>query len=348
MTVEERISRALDDQADAVDVDVARLHDATLRAVRRPRGRRGSRVSVLVGTAVTVAAVLAAVLSGGTPLLDASRTPTPAHRDRADVATAFTCPRQVTVDDGGRRRDDSFLPSLQGGPAGEASRDRAPRYGYVESGRTATLRLGNADGSLASVSRFRRTPDGWDLVTTTKCTGADGGVLLPGRGAGRLGRHATTPYPADGLVDNPGQAVLLDDRASYDVAGLVRHRSLWASPCRPGGTALCLASGTPTGFSALTVHAGPRQQDVTDVFLDPDDSEGRPQAWRLWVVVDAGRTVLDVHATTRSGRDVEAVRRRGPGWVGQVYAVLARKADVDSLTVRVGDLSRTYPVRAIH
>lgn len=346
MNVEERISNALRQEADAVDVDVTRLHAATLRAIRpAPRSRR-SRVLVLVGASVAVlTVVLVAVLVGGTTLFEASRPPTPAQTDRTSVATAFTCPRQLTVDDAGRRRDDSFLPSLTPGrgPAGEASANQAPRYAYVESRGTATLRLGNADGSLASVSRFRRVEADWDLVTTTKCVGADGGVQVPDEGVGRLGEHGTTPYPPDDLVENAGEAILIDDRSSYDVAGLVRHRSMWASPCRSGGTAICMASGTPTNFSSLTVRAGEQPQDITDLLLNPDDSEGMPQPWRLWVVADPGRGVLGVRANTRTGGEIEAVRRRGPSWTGQLYVLLARGADVDSLTVRTTDGSRSYP-----
>lgn len=339
MTVEERVSRALREQAETVDVDVARLHAATVRATRhrRPRPRRGAVVLLLT----TVVALAAAVL-GAAMLIQGSRTEVPSDPvpDRTSVARAFTCPRQITVDDAGRRVDDSFLPSLRGGPAAAATEVGAPRYGYSEAGRTATLRLGNSDGSLASLSTFRRTGDGWDLITTRKCAAADGGVQVPGAGNGRLGVHESTPYPADDMVENPDQAVLIDDRSSYDVAGLVRHRSMWVSPC---GRSLCLASGTPTAMLMDTVRADGLPRDVSSMLVDPDDSEGRPKPWGLWIVADPGRTVVGVHATTRAGREVEAVRHRGPRWSGQVYVVLARAETVATLTVQQVEGSRTYP-----
>jgi hypothetical protein len=340
MTVEERISRALREQAENLDVDVARLHAATLRATRH--GVRRPRRGVLVLVCAAVVAVLAAGMLGTALLVDDSRTPVLSNPapDRTSVAKAFACPRQITVDDAGRRRDDSFLPSLRGGPEAAARQEGAPRYRYSEAGRTATLRLGNADGSLASVSTFRRTDDGWDLVTTTKCAAADGGVQVPSAGTDQLGRHESKAYPPDQMIDSPDQAVLIDDRSSYDVAGLVRHRSLWVSPC---GDRLCLTSGSPTAMLVSKVAFDARPRDVSSMLVDPDDSEGRPKPWGLWILADPGRTVLAVRATTKDGRSIDAIRQRGPGWTGQVYAVLARKAAVDTITVRTVEGSRAYP-----
>ena len=114
MSVEERLARVLHDEVDTLDVDVHRLHARTRvrLGTRPPASPRPSRtwVPLLAGAAVLL------VVAGGLALArpgDAVRTVRPAGTShRGGVAAGFTCPRQVTVVDAGRRRDDSFLPSL--------------------------------------------------------------------------------------------------------------------------------------------------------------------------------------------------------------------------------------------
>ena len=111
--------------------------------------------------------VVLALLVGSAVILQHhwQKTVVPAGTSKEGVSTTFTCPGQITVDDAGRKQDDSFLPSIDGPRdisqerIAQAAADEvgAPRYSYVENGDEATLRLGNADGSLASISTFRRT-----------------------------------------------------------------------------------------------------------------------------------------------------------------------------------------------
>lgn len=345
MSVEERLARALHEEADAVDVDVQRLHARTrsrLDAGARPRPRAGRSWVPLLA----VAAVLL-VVAGGLALDrlgDAVRSLGPAASRRGGVADAFTCPRQVTVDDAGRKRDDSFLPTLEYGPAAAARELGAPRYDYDERGDRATLRLGNADGSLASTARFARTGDRWDLVTTTKCAGQDGGILVPGARPLRLGRRDATPYPARGMADRPDRAVLVDDRSYYDTAGLVHHRTMWASPCEKG---ICLSAGRPTSFIAWTPDhpRGLVPEDVTAVLLPPDDATGRPNPYVLWAVLDPDGSVRDVHGTSTHGPDTAAVRVAGPGWTGRLYLLLQRRDALEEIVVRTTSGPSTYPAR---
>ena len=223
MNTEERLTRALHDEAERVDPDVDRMYAATMRRLTKPGVRRTGEL--LWPLLVTV--VVLALLVGSAVILQHhwQKTVVPAGTSKAGgVSTTFTCPGQITVDDAGRKQDDSFLPSIDGPPHVHVSQDRiaqaaadevgAPRYSYVENGDDATLRLGNADGSLASVSTFHRTPAGWDLVTTTKCAAADGGILVPVDDPLRLGAHGTKPYPARSMIDNPASAVLVDDRST--------------------------------------------------------------------------------------------------------------------------------------
>jgi hypothetical protein len=260
------------------------------------------------------------------------------------VASAFTCPRTVSVDDAGRRTDDSFLPDIDAGPRHAADAEGTPRYDYSSSGNRALLRLGNADGTLASTATFRRHGGEWDLVTTTKCAGAGGSILVPERDPLRLGRRATTPYPGEEMVG--AQAVLVDDRSYYDVAGLVHHRSMWAAPCNQS---LCLASGKPTSMVLDRVPpprgASTEVEDISSMFLPPDDMVGRKNPFRTWVVYDPERRDTLVWGRSASGERVaEAKRITGPRWSGQAFVLLAPAGAVADVVVDTRDGSESTPV----
>lgn len=347
MSVEERVTRALRDEADRIDVDVAALHAATRdRLAPRPRNRLRSAPALAASVAVALVLVggitFATVFRDvGSGLLDTMT----GTSEKGGVARSFTCPRTVTVDDAGRRSDDSFLPHLDAGPRHAADAEGAPRYEYSSSGERAVLRLGNADGTLASTATFRRRGGGWDLVTTTKCVGARGSILVPERDPLRLGRRAATPYPGKKMVG--AHAVLVDDRSYYDVAGLVHHRSMWAAPCNQS---LCLASGQPTSM-VLAEAAPPRGErtkveDITSMFLPPDDMVGRKNPFRAWVVYDPDRRDTGVWAKSARGhRVVDATRIAGPGWTGQAFVLLAPAGAVAEVVVDTRDGSESTPVR---
>jgi len=340
MSVEERLARALSDQAERVDVDVERMYAGTMRRLGRPRARRSGEV---LGPLVVTLAVLALLVGsvvilhqGGLRLLGPSGT-----SKVGGVSTSFSCGGQVRVaDDAGRSQDDSFLPSLDGGPRAAADEAHAPRYSYVEHGDDATLRLGNADGSLASVSTFRRSSAGWDLLTTTKCVADGGGIVVPGQDPLRLGTRETTPYPVGGWVRDPSSAVLVDDRSSYDVAGLAENRTMWASQC---GHRVCLVDGAPTHFVSTEVKSGKAPADITSLLLDPDSMVGRTPTLGLWVVYDANGSLSSVAMRLRDGTTRPAERISGPGWRGQAYLALGRPDQVASVQVRHrGGATTTY------
>ena len=222
--------------------------------------------------------------------------------------------------------------------------ERAPRYDYDETGDRATLRFGNADGSLASAATFARTGDGWDLVTTTKCAGEGGGILVPEADPLRLGRRDFQPYPARRMTEQPDRAVLVDDRGYYDVAGLVHHRTIWASPCDRG---ICLSAGRPDAHVIWTPDhpRGLVPEDLTSLMLPPDDSVGRPNPYTFWMVMDPDGSVLDVHGTSSRDIRTDAVRIEGPGWTGRLYLLLQRKDALDTVVVRTVSGSTSYPAR---
>ncbi len=345
MNVEERLTRALSDQAERIDADVQRMYAGTMRRVAEPRVRRTRE---LLGPLLITVAVLA-LLVGSVAIIQhrGLRVFGPAGTSKAGgVSTSFTCGGQVRVGDAaGRQQDDSFLPSLDSGAQAAADDANAPRYSYVENGDHATLRLGNADGSLASVSTFRRGSAGWDLLTTTKCVADDGGILVPGEGPLRLGTRETTPYPIGSWIRDPASAVLVDDRSSYDVAGLAEHRTMWASQC---GRRICLVDGTPTGFVSTEVKAARAPADITSLLLDPDSMVGRTPSLVLWVVYDADRSLSSVVMRLRDGTTVPAKPISGPGWRGRAYFALGRPDEVQSVQVRHrSGATTTYPAKDI-
>ena len=345
MNLEERLTRALDEQAQRIEADVDRMYAGTMRRLAEPPVRRtGQRLGPWL-----VAVAVLALLVGSVAVIHhrGLRVFGPAGTSKVGgVSTSFTCKGRVRVDDAaGRRRDDSFLPSLDRGPQAAADEAGAPRYSYVEEGDHATLRLGNADGSLASVSTFRRTSAGWHLRSTTKCIAGDGGILVPGDHPLRLGTREATPYPAGSWVRNPASAVLVDDRSTYDVAGLARHRTMWASQC---GRRICLVGGKPTSYVIAEVKSSKAPADITSLLLDPDSMVGRTPSLVLWVVYDADRTLSSVTMRLRDGTTRPAERISGPGWRGRAYLALGRPDEVQSVQVRHRNgASTTYPAKKI-
>ena len=346
MSTEERLSAALHEQADGIDVDVARLHAATRSRLPRSRSPRHGvwlRPAVAVVAVLAVVAGVAAVVRGG----DDPRGVAPAGTIKAGgVASAFTCPGQVVVDDKGREVDDSFLPSLARGPRAAADAAGAPRYSYVRQRDKATLRLGNADGSLASTSGFERVGDAWELRTTTKCAGMDHGILVPVRDPLRLGARHTDPYPSKGLTDGSDLAVMVDDREYYDVSGLVQHRTMWAYPCEK---VFCVSAGRP---DAKIIWTGehpkrPVPEDLSQVFLPPDEATNMRNPYGFWAVYDPQGTVRDVRTSSSSGAGAAAVQVAGPDWPGRLYLLLQPWDEVDAIAVRTAAGTKTYPKAGI-
>ena len=102
MSIEERLTRALEEEADQIEVDVVRLLGVTrgrLTTKLEVRRRRTGR-SVLAAAAVAVIATGA----GGVSLLagDDDPTSTPGT-DSGAVSDDFTCPAQHTIDFATRR-----------------------------------------------------------------------------------------------------------------------------------------------------------------------------------------------------------------------------------------------------
>jgi hypothetical protein len=311
MTVEEHLRDALSAEADALDVDLLRLHAETWeRSAPRSRARRGPALLVaacvllVAGTAVT-----GALLTGLGPGRHADLVTD--RPDRAHVDTSFTCADQRTwrFEDGRSVGDDGFVPDLTGGPAAMARSVGAPRYALDVDQDTATLRLGNTDGTLASRSDFARGPDGWLPVRALTCQG-DGSPLVegPGGDADRLAVRPGTPGAADDPPLRAGDvgpdARLLDRRGYHDVSGLLHDRTVWAAPC---GRRLCLQAGVRDARVTTEVPPGIPPTDATTVFLPPDDMVGIAPPYALVVVHDrdAAVTWRDTAGTEQDAQQID-------------------------------------------
>jgi hypothetical protein len=339
MRVEERLARALHAEADRVWVDIPVLYAGTReRLAARPARRR-------LVPLVAAAAIVLLVLGGlflGTLRRDAAQ---PAHQtSRGQVHNTFSCPHQQTLHYGPGLKDLSFVPGLARGPRWEADQFDAPRFEYEAGDGRATLRLGNADGTLASVSRFRW--DGqWQDVTATRCVGAAGSALVPAARLGVLGRHGFTPWPATALFA-PGPVVLVDDRGHYDPAGLVRHLSMYARPCGPD---VCLASGagmprdpaSPGDSLLMHVRAGV-PEDLSRLILG-GDLPPRSQPYQLWGLTGS----TGFAASLKDGPVLDAQRFAGPTWIRPLYLLLAPRGQVVKFSVTAAHSTMTFtPDRA--
>ena len=289
---EERLTRALHEEAERINTDVERMYSATLRRLTTP--------GVVVPEAV--------LATRGHP----GRACAAGRLGRDPAAPRPRGSRARRHQQGGWRLDELHLRGTdhrrrrrsQAGrlvpaqhrrsAAGAISQERiaqaaadevgAPRYSYVENGDDATLRLGNADGSLASISTFRRTEAGWDLVTTTKCAAGDGGILVPVDDPLRLGARGTQPYPARSMIDNPASAVLFDDRSTYDVAGLSNTARYGPRSAAPGSaSSVAPRTGWCSPRSRRRSHPG----TSPFCFSTPTTIVGRARSLVLWVIFGA-------------------------------------------------------------
>ncbi|MGA9747683.1 MAG: hypothetical protein WBQ50_09560 [Nocardioides sp.] len=331
MSVEQRLRKALADEAEAHDVALTALYVATRdrvhsRTVRTAASRRVPRVAtVLVACAALLAVVgVGAALMGGPPARDES-----VSAVDGGVSTTFTCPRQRTIALDGSSDDDSFIPSLDDGAASTAGMVGAPRYRVQVEGDRAFLLLGNGDGSLASRSEFARD-DGWRPVRASVCTG-ETSILLPGSDDADLTRREIPAFALGDPLTEGAAGVELDVRAYYDSAGLVRRQGMRVGAC---GKRLCIDIGVRDSYVAARVGPGATPRDLTDAFLPPDEMVGKAAPYTFTVVPDRAAALAGVTWTGTDGevRDVEATTV--PGGDGRAWFVLAPAGDLALVSVR--------------
>lgn len=325
--IEDRLTEALGREAEALDVDARRLLAATRE---RLPGRRAHRRTPLV-LAASAAALVAAVAGVGLGI-DRLGGDDRVASDRP-VDTVFACPEQQAVDLSGAQ--DEFVPDLRDQtPAQVAKENHAPRWRFDEDGDSARLYLGNADGTLGSVSSYTRRDDTWVLSQSTVC--GNGSPATPTSDGLRLGVRDTEPHPPQNALatgDRGLTPVLVDDRSVYDYSGLVtRHRSLYVAPC---GARFCWSSGQPGSAITTQSPTGSRDargglRDLSGIFFLADDMVGRDQPFVFLAIPDQpGATAFEVTA----GSEVySGARLTDPSWGGR--AVWVALAPYDGSSVR--------------
>lgn len=325
--IEDRLKEALGQEAESREVDASALLAATRQRLPVRRARRRAPVA-LVASAAALAVAVAGVGLGIDRLGGDDRV-----ASDGSVATVFTCPEQQDVDLSGAQ--DEFVPDLRDrSPAQVAEENGAPRWRFTEDGDTARLYLGNADGTLGSLTTYTRADGAWVMARSTVC--GNGSPATPTSDGLRLGVRDTEPHPPQNALatgDRGLTPVLVDDRSVYDYSGLVtRHRSLYVAPC---GARFCWSSGQPG--SAITTQsptgygderAGLR--DLSGIFFLADDMVGRDQPFVFLAIPDQpGATAFEV---TAGSQDYSGARLTDPGWGGR--AVWVALAPYDGSSVR--------------
>lgn len=331
MNVEDLLTRTLAAEAEERDVDLVELHRRVLdRLPETPRRRRTPWI------AVAAAAVLATGTVVGLALVNSGEE-SARFVDEASgrVDRDFTCP-VVNEIDFLTTTDDGFLPDLSegNGPADVARFEKAATYDFDVDGSRATLRLGNPDGTLGSITTYALVDGVWQMRTAQVCAGVDDLPLAPVRDVLRLGRHGVDPWPAAAFFGNVGlPAAFVDDRPSYNLAGVLEgHRSMYVQPCERGGW--CWVSGEPHAYLssqrlAPSSETG-RPLDVSNFLVNPDMMVGRENPFGLWAYDTEQPGAFS--ALLRDGSVVAATELALPEWGGRrVLVVLARRADVVSL-----------------
>lgn len=334
MTLERMLADALREEAEARDVDVARMWVGTRdRLEPSPVGRRRRWPVVAAAAAAAAVVVGVGLVAGSTG--DGGRMILPAgDPDRAregEVADEFTCPEQV-VHDWTRPEtvvDEHFVASLQGGLEFQARGYDVPRYELEVDGDRAFASFGNSDGSLALRSEFHQEDDEWVRFRSEVCAGEDGSVAVPVEEPLELRNHlGDEPFRPTRLSGR--DPVLLDHRAFYDHVGLVRPRSLYAGAC---GDSVCISSVRGGGDGTSTrIRPNGRPHDVSFSFLPNDSSDWRTRPHGMWAVYDRDGDVEDV-TFSRGNTVFRAERITSDSWPGTLHLVVAPFEDLTGITV---------------
>jgi hypothetical protein len=339
MRFEQMLADALREEADSRPVDVDDLWERTQASLDERATAPRRRLPVLAAAAAAVMVVAAGGAALGQLFAPEDPPLTTAEGEPAEggVDEEFTCPEQITHDWTRPETvtDDYFVASLRGGPAEQARIRDAARYEYDEQGDRASLRFGNADGSLATVSEFRREGDEWVRFRTDLCTGKDGSIAVPLDDEWELRpRGARADAQERGAAGVSGAGVLVDSRSYYDNAGLVRTRTLHAVPCDQRGMCLTSTEDAEASTSIATLGTGRRLWDLSWIFM-PFEERPVSRPYGFWALYDAVPTELGrLSATLRDGSTVDAEIYDNPtGSGGTLYLLLAPFGEVESLTV---------------
>lgn len=334
MRIEQKLADALREEAETRDVDVDALWHRTRDRLheQEPLRRRRGPVFAAAAAAVALAVGGLAVAELAGPEQPEPAAPGEGRTVEGGVDDSFSCPEQITHDWTRPETvtDDYFVASLRGGPARQAELHRAARYEFEEDGDRAFLRFGNADGTLATLSEFRRVDGEWARYRTDVCVGRNGSVAVPTRHPLDLGNAADVPYDPKGVA--PRRASLVDSRFYYDTVGLVRVRSIWANAC---GRSMCLSSGDEGGLrSTFRIASGEVPTDASALFLPTGEIPERHNPYGFWVVYNGESRVTSVIAYDRDGQVVGSTAGKYVGgWGGDLKFVVAPFDEVATIEI---------------
>ena len=319
MSIEERLTRALEEEADQIEVDVVRLLGVT-------RGRLTTKLDVRrrrTGRSVLAAAAVAVIATGaaGVSLLTGDDDPTSTPgTDSGAVSDDFTCPAQHTIDFATDDQDEFLASELDelGGPRKFAEEYDAPRYEFV-----ASRRPGDPPPRERRriIGQHHDLPQGRRRLGTRHRAGVHRRRRQPGRSDGRRAEARPARESSHGRAtkmlsgDEIRTGVFIDDRPTYNYAGIIdTHRSIWVTPC---GNRMCWNSGRPDSsvFAHWPPDDGPAVRDVSGIFFLPDDMVGRVNPYGMWSVYDRQGAVESLfgHAARRDSADRPAIHKSGLG-----------------------------------
>lgn len=127
--------------------------------------------------------------------------------------------------------------------------------------------------------------------------------------------------------------VLVDDRNLYDGAGLLRHRSIYAAPCGDRACVWALSSPTSGINDRVPARANRGPQDLSSLFLPPDDTVTRTNPYGFWVLYDPENAVRGLAARDAEGNEVADQVQTGPPWSGTLHLLLARTDQTEKVLV---------------
>jgi hypothetical protein len=234
------------------------------------------------------------------------------------VADDFACPSTIPYDFGSG--DSALEGAAWDGPRAFADRLGAARFELVGGPGATVLRLGNEDGSLASLNTMHRDGPGWVLDDMTACYGR-GNMLVPAPNHAELGQHGSAPWPAESIVGDAAEAALVDDRSYFNAAGLVMHRSIYAFRC---GEEICLTATDGDFLRSQTVTGDGIPEDLTDFFLPDQPLQDEPPPYSFLAVYDHDDSLARVGWDSGRGGMLQWVEpTRGGSWPGRLFLVLA-------------------------
>ena len=345
MTVEDVLTRALNAEAEARDIDLPALHrDVLGRLPDRPRRQRWPLVAVAAGgVLVAGTAVTALLMSGNDSTIQGADEwgrrhgvhlpPGERHRLRHDQGRRFPA-----------------RPVRWAESAEVARLEHAPTFEFIPAGDTATLRLGNADGSLGASRRTRWwaapgrcAPLGSaraqatfrSLLSEPRCSWVSTG-RSPGRPSASTSAAACrrASWTTGRTTTWPGH------RGPSEHVRRARRRGGW-----------CWVSGEPDAYllpDRIPPSATSGQpHDVSSLLVNPDMMVGRENPYGVWAYDVDGPG--DFSAVLSDGTVVPAKEVTQPEWGGRrVLVVLALRAQVVTLqfTDAGGEVTTWEPGRA--